>query len=173
MQKVFLLITCCCCLWGCGADKKGDTVFVNDFESAKGWFSLDKLNKGEAHSGQFAMSTDSTNPYSKIFKLKFSEISDKTIGSVKFSIWCRSDKLPIKAVVVTAVTNDSTGQVIIWNGTTIEKEVTEPHQWIKIEDLIDLSKNAANMPNNSFAFYIYNTGGSTVLGDDVVLEFLN
>jgi hypothetical protein len=156
--------------YGCGSDKKDPLIINNDFESIKGWGDLSGVTDMAAHSGNYSLITDSEHNYSKTFKIKFKNISDKKIKGMAFTAWCYADAIPIKGSIVMAVKNDSVNNVL-YNGTDLENFISEAKQWVKVSGKIDFSEHVSD-PENEFGFYIWNTGKNKILTDDITIKFI-
>jgi hypothetical protein len=175
MDRILTIFVIIILITACNTDHPDTSdpdIFYNNFDVLPGYENMQGIKKGAAHSGRFSMIADTSNRYSKIFRLKFKDISDKKYRAVQYSVWCYAESAPMKGNVVASVNNEAQ-ETVVWNGTPLENSIIDPKTWVEIEGEVDLSQKDANNAQNEFVFYVWNTGNSIVYADDVTLHFID
>lgn len=162
---VYMLTSCA------SSPKQKGLVYINDFESMKGWVPTLNLTKFPAHSGIFAAKLDSSHTFGPALKLKFEDVSPLSVRKVKFSMWVYRKSSSAEGKVVVAVDAGSHLN-LLWEAKHIQELAPIAGKWSEIKGEFNLIKDNANSPANIINIYPWNTSKEEIDVDDIRIEFV-
>ena len=154
---------------GCSTKQKG-LIYFNDFESIKGWTSL-YLNKEPHRSGSFSNKLDSTNIYGLTFKLRFKDISDRSVKKVKVGFWVLLTEMNAQSKLVIQV-DDKDKNKIFYIAKNIDEFVKAEKKWTKINLEFTFPSDNIILPDNVINIYAWNLSKKDIYIDDEKIEFV-
>jgi hypothetical protein len=142
-----------------------------DFEVAPGKEMPGGFNKGQAHSGQYAVKAFGQNSYSVAVEKTAGEIGIGNLQAVAISAWIYvfPTKKEVKGSLVFAVSNE-VGVNVSWNGLYVYDPEVPRGQWFKVSKYMDLSK-VEFKPGYKIQLYFWNTSSADILVDDYFISF--
>ncbi len=153
---------------GTAADAK--TITFNDFEAVAGW-SIDPglLDKGRAHSGQYAIKVDKDHEFSLTFDLPLGQVSPRKFRIVHLEAWAFRASEKATGFLGVQVVEPSTGQQVFLDGIKLLDADKTPNKWVAVSKDIALPDNITSAQHLRFA--LWRAGSEdTVLLDDVKLS---
>jgi hypothetical protein len=174
MKKILLALLVISVFISCSSDKKktahDNLYYFNDLETVKGWMENNTLRKGDAHSGKFYSTTDSSWQYSLAFSLSVGNISDKPLKKADVSLWALVKKEKFDGSIVTCVTRKDS--VLFWNSSNLNNFYKKPNEWFKATETMNFP---AGMQNSDIVkVYLWNVDGKSVINiDDMEVQFSN
>ncbi|HEX8351130.1 MAG TPA: hypothetical protein VF598_14300 [Hymenobacter sp.] len=171
-------------LGACSADKASgtkvgaNTVTFNDFEAGGGW-SNDPgrndpglLDKGRAHSGQYALKADKDHEFSLTFDMALGRIRTHKFKTLHLEAWAFMPNDKATGVLVLQVMEPSTNQQLYGDGLKLRDAVKSYNQWVPISKDFTLPDNITLAQHLRLSLWRADAG-EEVLVDDVHLSMID
>lgn len=176
-MKNFTVLLGLALLGACSSDDKagsgsgGKVITANDFEESAGW-NVDPamLDRGRAHSGQYAIKVDKDHEFSLGFDMALGQATPAKIKTVHLEGWAfrvGDNSTGILGVQVMDVNNP--GQQVFGDGIKIAEVVKSKGKWEQISKDITLPDNITAAQHLRVSLWRAD-GTDAVLVDDVKLS---
>jgi predicted DNA-binding protein (MmcQ/YjbR family) len=151
--------------------KRGALIYDSNNENGL-WRTTGAVIKSDkAHTGSYLNKINKDNPYSNTFEIQVKDISSKPLTKVYLSAYMMLTEYNTEQNLVLEI-RDSTGQNLTeWLSINAADYIDKPNEWVKIENVLDLTINNRN--NLDYFYRVYATNGKegAVYVDDFEIEF--
>ncbi|WP_400192621.1 hypothetical protein [Hymenobacter sp. B81] len=163
-------------LGACSSDnqtgpKAGEKIITfNDFESLAGWNNDPAaLDKGRAHSGQYAIKVDGNREFSLTFNMPLGAVSPQKFKTVVLDAWAYLPSEKATGVLGVQIVNPETNQQVMGEGIKLGDEIKSYKKWMPVRKEITLPDNIT--PTQYIRLSLWRADASdVVLVDDVKLS---
>lgn len=179
MKKIALLLG----LAGLGACSGSDTgsdsssndkvITANDFESAAGWnVDPNLLDKGRAHSGQYAIKVDQNHEFSLTFDSALGLVTPTKIKTIHLEAWAYllSDKST--GILGVQIMEPTGSEQVFGDGIKLGEEVKSYNKWVKVSKDFALPDNITAAQHVRLSLWRADATDQ-ILVDDVRLSIKN
>ena len=146
--------------------------YINDLESYDGWQGINGyyyLKRGDAHSGQHSMQTDSVNIYGLTFVKAVKELSENRVAKINVSIWVKCLGTPASGSYIVSL-EQGANALKYFSFDLKEKDVVL-NEWVQISGSAVMP---AGLPDDALVkIYFWNKSKSVILIDDFEFRIEN
>jgi hypothetical protein len=173
-------------LSACASDKKPDatgptaeanTITFNNFDAGGGW-SNDPgrndptlLDKGRAHSGQYAIKVDPSHEFSLTYDMVLGQLASHKFKTVRLNAWVFMPSNRATGVLVLQVMKADKNEQVYGDGIKLGETVKTYNEWVAVSKDFDLPNDIA--PGQHLRLSLWRADASDiVLADDVKLSIV-
>ncbi|MBD2766887.1 hypothetical protein IC235_03150 [Hymenobacter sp. BT664] len=136
-------------LGACSSDKKSGSasgnkiITANDFESVAGW-NVDPLilDRGRAHSGQYAIKVDASHEFSLTFDMALGMATPSKIKKLHLEAWAFLPSNKATGVLgIQLMGGPSNSDMLYGDGIQLGQEVKTYNKWVKVSKEFTLPDN--------------------------------
>lgn len=129
----FALLGSCTSDKGTGLQVDENTITANDFESLAGWNNDPMaLDRGRAHSGQYALKVDNNREFSLTFDSPLMVVSQRKFKTVVMEAWAYLPSERATGILGIQIVDPVTGQQAYGDGIKLGEEVKSYKKWVPI-----------------------------------------
>lgn len=156
----------------CSGERKRSNLTYDSNTENNYWKTTNAVEVSDkAHSGNYLSRINKNNPFSLNFEAQLKKISDKPLSKAYISAYIMLTGFETEQNLVLEI-RDSTGEKTVeWLNVDAGDYIDEPNKWVKIDNIIDLTINNRNNPNNFYRVYATNGKEGDVFVDDFMVEF--
>ncbi|WP_375434659.1 hypothetical protein [uncultured Hymenobacter sp.] len=147
-MKTYLYLLGLALLGSCSSDNESglkvdeNTITANDFESLAGWNNDPAaLDRGRAHSGQYAIKVDNNREFSLTFDSPLMLVSQKKFKTIVLEAWAYLPSERSTGILGIQIVDPATGQQVYGDGIKLGEVVKSYKKWVQV------SKEFALPPN--------------------------
>jgi hypothetical protein len=142
-----------------------------DFEVAKGQDVPGGLEKGNAHSGEYAAKAFGKNSFTPAIERTVEQVGSENLSGVGASCWLyvKPNSGEVNAALVFSASN-ALGVNVCWKGISVRDPGVPRGKWFKISGFFDL-KDIAFKPGTKIQVYFWNNSETDILADDYYIVF--
>ncbi|RPD46153.1 hypothetical protein DNI29_14190 [Hymenobacter sediminis] len=176
-MKQLILLLGLMALGACSADQKAGSglsgakiITANDFESTAGW-NVDPgyLDRGRAHSGQYAIKVDQGHEFSLTFDMVLGQATPTKIKVVNLEAWAFLPSERATGMLGIQIMDSGTGQQVFGDGIRLGEVVKSYGEWVHISKDITLPDNITAIQHIRLSLWRADAS-DYVLVDDVKLS---
>ncbi|SNR74298.1 MULTISPECIES: hypothetical protein [Hymenobacter] len=146
------------------------TITANDFESLAGWNNDPAtLDKGHAHSGQYAIKVDKDHEFSTTFDMALGLATPAKIKTVHLEAWAYLPSNKATGMLGVQVMDPATNQQVFGDGIRLGEQVKEYNKWTQVSKDIVLPDNITSLQHIRMSLWRADAT-DRVLVDDVKLS---
>jgi len=166
-------------LASCSSDDQGDlkvdekTITANNFESSAGWGGVDptSLDRGHAHSGQYAIKVDGNREFSLTYDAALGLASPKKFKKVLLEGWVYMPSDRSTGILGIQVTNAEDGKEVFGDGIKMRETVKLYKKWVKVSKEFTLPDNINATQHLKISLWRADASDA-VLVDDIKLSIV-
>ncbi|UOQ73507.1 hypothetical protein [Hymenobacter cellulosilyticus] len=165
-------------LGACSSDKDTDlkiddkTITTNDFESLAGWNTdPTTLDKGRAHSGQYAIIVDGNREFSVTYNAPLAQISNRKFKKVLLEGWVFLPSERATGVLGIQIVDAETGKEAFGDGIKLGDEVKTYKKWVPVKKEFTLPDNITAVQHMKMSLWRA-SASDFILADDVKISIV-
>jgi len=178
-MKLYIGLLSLALLGACSSDKESGlktdakTITANDFESLAGWNNdMAALDRGRAHSGQFALKVDNNQEFSLTFNMPLAQASPRKFKRVLLEAWAYMPSERSTGMLNIQIIEPTTGQQTFNDGIRLAEVDKVYKKWIPISKEMTLPDDM-NATQYIRLFLWRADATDLVLIDDVKLSIID
>lgn len=151
--------------------KRGSLTYDSNNENGL-WRTTGAVIKSDkARSGSYVNKINKDNPFSNTFEIQAKNISNRPLSKAYISAYMMLTDDNTEQNLVLEI-RDSTGQNLIeWLNINAANYIDNLNEWVKVDNIIDLTINNRNNPGYYYRVYASNGNEADVYVDDFEVEF--
>jgi hypothetical protein len=153
-------------------------VTFNDFESGGGWSSdpahhnTSLVQKGQAHSGRYALRVDANHEYSLTYAMPLGRIREAKFQKLHLEAWAFMPSERATGTVGLQILSPDNSQQVFSDDIKLRDAVKTYGEWVPISK--DITLPASVTPGQQLRLFLWRADASDeVLLDDVMLRILD
>ena len=152
----------------CSGNKKmKEGYYFEDFDVLRFWNHDVMVTREQAHSGDYAAFTDSSNEFSQAFVMDYGYARSKGFRSITVNAFCRKTSSSATGGLLTSI--ESAGKKSASILADISVSVKKPDHWEKVTTVLNLPDQAPG--DSKIKIALWSPGKYKLYLDDIEIEF--